>query len=83
MQVTKGAYYDYCRILKTPKVKSFDCVKYNWKDNIRVGAWYLFVYLMQIEKLTMKQAITCFYWGKNNLNTKSTDVYFNKVKNHF
>jgi hypothetical protein len=78
MQVTKGAYYDYERILKNPKVKSFDCVKYNWKDNIRVGAWYLFVYLMQIEKHPTKEAITYYFWGSDN--PKATDVYFNKVQ---
>jgi hypothetical protein len=80
MQVTKGAYDDYKRILKKPYVTDFDRVKYSYKDNIRVGAWYLFVYLMQIEGLSQKQAITSYFWGTSNLGTKSTDCYYNKVK---
>lgn len=80
MQVTPHAYKDYKRILKNPKVKSFESIKYNWKDNIRVGAWYLFVFLMQIKELSYKEAITAFFWGSDNLYVKSTDCYYNKVQ---
>lgn len=80
MQVTEGAYNDYVRILKHPYVTTFDRVKKDYKDNIRVGAWYLFVYLMQIEKLNYKDAITAYFWGVDNLRKKSTDVYFNNVQ---
>lgn len=78
MQVTEKAYQDYARLLKKPYVDSFDRVKYSYRDNIRVGAWYLFVYLMQYEKLTYKQAITSYFWGSRN--PKSTDIYYNKVQ---
>lgn len=80
MQITRDAFNDYQRILKKPYVTDFERVKYNWKDNIRVGAWYLFVYLMKIEGLNQKEAITSFFWGSANLNIKSTDVYYNKVR---
>lgn len=80
MQVTKDAYYDYKRILKNPYVTNFDQVKYEWKNNIRVGSWYLFVFLMQIKKLSYKEAITCYFWGSENLYIKSTETYYNKVQ---
>jgi soluble lytic murein transglycosylase-like protein len=80
MQVTGAAYDDYMRLCKDPFVTDFARVKNNYKDNIRVGAWYLFVYLMQIEKLDYKDAITAYFWGRANLNKKATDRYYNDVQ---
>jgi soluble lytic murein transglycosylase len=75
IQITEGAWECYQRANPTGVVKSWDCVKTNWVDNLRVGAWYL---KRRCYAGDWKDAISSYFWGPNS--TRATDTYYNKVK---
>ena len=78
MQVMSPAFECYQRLLKNPKVKSYDDVKNNWKDNIRVGSWYLFVFLRQYKGLGYKDMITAYFYGADHADPK--EWYYERVQ---
>ena len=75
-QISENAYVDYKRMNPNTPYTNFSMVKFNYKANIAVGAYYL-KRVCYRKKGNWKDALTAYFYGP--YNTKITLVYYKRI----